>query len=287
LVAILGRTNTGKTTLLNRLVGEKLAIVTPKPQTTRSRILGILTCEDAQILLLDTPGLHAGGKALNQALRRQAAEAAEDCEVGLLLLDPREGWGADHAELAARLSARGVPLVVAGNRCDLAECAAAPWPPPGSEASGARAWLRVSARTGEGLPELARVLAALLPEAPASYPPDQLSDRPVRFLAAELVREAAFEQLAQELPYALAVEVVEFDESRPDLVRIRANLLLERASQKPIVVGKGGAVIKAIGQGARPEIERLLGTRVHLELWVKVEPTWSRRPGRLKALGYR
>jgi GTP-binding protein Era len=285
--AILGRTNTGKSTLLNRLVGEKLAIVSPKPQTTRSRILGILTRDDAQLLLLDTPGLHAGGKALNQALHQQVAEATEDCDVALLLLDPRDGWGADHAELAARLRARGVPLVAAGNRCDVPECAAAAWPPPGSEASGVCAWVRVSARTGEGVPELVVALVARLPEAPAAYPPDQLSDRPLRFLAAELVREAAFAALEQELPYALAVEIVEFDESRADLVRIRANLLVERASQKPIVVGKGGAVIKAIGQAARAEIERLLGTRVHLELWVKVEPTWSRRPGRLKALGYR
>jgi GTP-binding protein Era len=286
-VAILGRTNTGKSTLLNRLVGEKLAIVSPKPQTTRSRILGILSRDDAQLLLLDTPGLHAGGKPLNRALHQQVAEAIEDCDAGLLVLDPRHGWGADHAELAARLRERGVPLVAAANRCDLPECATAPWPPPGGEASGVAAWLRVSARTGEGLAELVEALVARLPEAPASYPPDQLSDRPLRFLAAELVREAAFEQLAQELPYALAVEVVEFDESRDDLVRIRANLLVERASQKPIVVGNGGAVIKAIGQRARHEIERLLGNRVHLELWVKVEPTWSRRPKRLAALGYR
>jgi GTP-binding protein Era len=287
LVAILGRTNTGKSTLLNRLLGEKLAIVSPKPQTTRSRILGILTREDAQLLLLDTPGLHAGGKPLNRALHQQAAEAAEDCDVALLLLDPREGWRADSAELAAQLHARGVPLVVAANRCDVPEAAVAPWPPSGSEASGVGAWLRISARTGEGLAELVDALAARLPEAPAAYPADQLSHRPLRFLAAELVREAAFAALEQELPYALAVEIVEFDESRADLVRIRANLLVERASQKPIVVGMGGAMIKAIGQAARAEIERLLGTRVHLELWVKVEPTWSRRPKRLAALGYR
>ena len=129
-------------------------------------------------------------------------------------------------------------------------------------------------------------LVAVLPESPSLYPEDELSDRPLRFLAAELVREAAFETLAQELPYSLAVEVVDFDESRTDLVRIRANLLVERASQKQIVIGRGGEVVKKIGVRARREIEKLVGGKVHLELWVKVEPKWSKRPGRLKSLGY-
>jgi GTP-binding protein Era len=127
---------------------------------------------------------------------------------------------------------------------------------------------------------------ALLPESPPLYPEDELSDRPMRFLAGELVREAAFDVLEQELPYALAVEVVEYDEKRPELVRIRANLLVERASQKQIVIGRGGRVVKTIGIRARREIEKLVGGKVHLELWVKVEPKWSRRPNRLKSLGY-
>lgn len=283
-VALLGRPNAGKSTLLNRLLGQKLAIVTPKPQTTRSRLLGILTLPGAQLMLLDTPGLHAGAQPLNLALHEMADEAARDCDVAVLLVDLGRGWEEPHAALWKQLRERGTPVVLAGTRSDRPEAAAAEWPPAGVE--GAAAVLRVSARTGEGLEALREAIVAQLPRSPAYYPEDELSDRPLRFLAAELVRESAFEELAQELPYALAVEVVEFDESRGDLARIRADLIVERASQKRIVVGRGGAVVKRIGMGARREIEKLLGTRVHLDLWVKVEPGWSRRPRRLRDLGY-
>jgi GTP-binding protein Era len=280
-VAILGRPNAGKSTLLNRLLGEKLAIVTPKPQTTRSRILGILTRPDAQILFVDTPGLHAGGKALNLALNEQVAEAADDCDVALLLVDLTGSWGEDHAQLLARLRERGAPTLVVGAKSDLPRARNLVWPPPGAESA-----LTVSARSGEGIEALLAAVVERLPVSPPLYPGDALSDRPLRWLVAEEIREAAFQTLSQELPYALAVEVVEFDESRPELVKIRANLLVERASQKAIVIGKGGAAIKRIGVRARPAIERLLDTRVHLALWVKVEPKWAKRPQRLKQLGY-
>ena len=284
LVAILGRPNAGKSTLLNHLLGEKLAIVTAKPQTTRSRILGILTRPNAQLLLLDTPGMHESERALNRALNEQVDEAATDCDVALVLVEPRTGWQDDHAALVERLIARGTPVVCALTKADAGDGLRGAWPPQGVK--GVDAWLRVSARSGEGIDALLDALIARLPEAPALYPDDQLSDRPLRFLAAELVREAAFEVLAQELPYALAVEVVEFDEKDPAITRIRANLVIERASQKPIVIGKGGAVIKKIGTRARKEIERLLGGKVHLALWVKIEPKWQKRPKRLESLGY-
>jgi GTP-binding protein Era len=283
-VAILGRPNAGKSTLLNRLLGEKLAIVTAKPQTTRSRILGILTLENAQIMIFDTPGMHSGEKALNAAMNKLVEETADDCDVALLLVDPGEGWGSDHDEIAAALGARGQPFIAVGTKDDLPAARRADWPPPGSGAAAAA--LRVSARTGEGVDELLREIVGRLPESPPLYPADEISDRPLRFLAAELVREAAFEELSQELPYELAVEVVEFDEKSAGLVRIRADLLLERESQKKIVIGAGGAVIKRIGTRARREIEKLLGERVHLDLWVKREPRWTRRPKRLKSLGY-
>jgi GTP-binding protein Era len=282
--ALLGRPNAGKSTLLNRLLGEKLAIVTARPQTTRSRLLGILQHGPAQILLLDTPGVHAGRRRLDAALNRLVAEAADDCDVALLLADPAGGFGADLEALRARLAGRGTPVLLVGTKYDQPASAAAPWPPPG--AGPAAACLRVSARSGEGIPALLDAVAARLPESPPLYPTDQLSDRPLRFLAAELVREAAFEALEQELPYALAVEVVEWDESRGDLMRIRANLLLERASQRRIAIGAGGAMIKRIGTRARQELERLLARKVHLELFAKLEPRWSRSPNRLKSLGY-
>ena len=282
--ALLGRPNAGKSTLLNRLLGEKLAIVSARPQTTRSRLLGIVQHGAAQILLLDTPGVHAGRRRLDAALNQLVAEAADDCDVACLLADPAAGLGPDLVGLLRRLLARGKPALLVATKVDRPASAAAPWPPPGVGAEVPA--LRVSARTGEGVPALLDAIAARLPESPPLYPPDQLSDRPLRFLAAELVREAAFEALDQEIPYALAVEVVEWDESRPGRVRIRAELIVERVSQRRIAIGAGGAMIKRIGGEARREIERWLGAKVHLELWVKVDPRWSRSPKRLKSLGY-
>ena len=282
-VAILGRPNAGKSTLLNHLLGEKLAIVSAKPQTTRSRILGIVNREHAQILLYDTPGMHESPKALNIALNELVDEAARDCDLVLLLVDPYLGWGEDHTDLLRRMQARPCPVLIVSTKGDLhnrdADALSAAVP------DDAHIW-RISARTGKGVEALIAEVASRLPESPPLYPVDQISDRPMRFLAAELVREAAFDVLSQELPYALAVEVIEYDESREDLLKIRADLLVERATQKQIVIGKGGQNIKRIGIRSRHEIERLTGSKVHLDLWVKVEPKWSKRPKRLKSLGY-
>ena len=283
--ALLGRANAGKSTLLNRLLGEKLAIATARPQTTRCRLLGILPHGAAQILLVDTPGLHGGARRrLDAALNRLVEQAADACDVGVLLIDPAAGWGPELEALHARLAARRKPVLLVGTKLDLPAAASAPWPPAG--AAPVAAALRVSARTGAGIPELLDAIAERLPEGPWLYPADEISDRPLRFLAAELVREAAFEALEQEVPYSLAVEVVEWDETREDLVRIRANLLVERESQRGIAIGAGGAMIKRIGTQARRELEQLLGRRVHLALWAKVEPGWSRSEKRLRSLGY-
>ena len=281
IVAILGRPNAGKSSLLNAILGEKIAIVCDKPQTTRSRILGIKTQPGAQMVFVDTPGLHSSERAFNAILNRQAREAGDGCDVALVLFDLLAGFRDDHAALVEHLATRGTPTLVAGTKIDRAGAREAPFPPPGVAHA-----FRISAHSGEGLPALLDALCAQLPESPPLYPEDDLSDRPLRFLAAELVREAATDALEQELPYALAVEIEEFDESRSDLVRIRANLIVERASQKRIVIGEGGRQIKQIGIRARGEIEKLVGARVHLELWVKVEPGWTKRPARIKSLGY-
>jgi GTPase len=280
-VAILGRPNAGKSSLLNAILGEKLAIVCDKPQTTRSRILGIKNRPGAQLLFFDTPGLHDSARTLNAILNRQAQEAGNDCDVALILYDLLGSFGEDHAALLARLRERETPVIVVGTKLDRAGAREAAFPPPGAEL----AW-RVSSRSGEGIDELLDAIAERLPESPPLYPEDDVSDRPLRFLAAELVREAATDALDQELPYALAVEIEEFDESRAELVKIRANLIVERASQKKIVIGEAGRRIKQIGIRARREIEKLVEVQVHLELWVKVEPRWTKRPARIKALGY-
>ncbi len=283
-VALLGRPNAGKSTLLNALVGQKLAIVTPKAQTTRSRLLGIATLPHAQLLLVDTPGWHAGSKALHVALNRLAEEAGRGCDVAAVLVDLEFGWGAVETTLAHAAASHGASVLAVGNKSDLAKAGKRAWPPPAE--AGCAEVLTLCARTGAGVDAFVAACVARLPLSAPLYTGDELSDRPVRFLAAELVREAAFCELDQELPYSLAVQVIEFDEKRADLVRIRADLLVERASQKKIVIGAGGAMLKRIGIRARLEIEQLLGTRVHLELWVKLEPGWAKRPNRLKSLGY-
>jgi len=281
IVALLGRPNAGKSTLLNRWLGEHLAIVTPRPQTTRCRILGILSLPGAQVLVLDTPGLVAGRKGLlDQRMRKAVADAIHDCDVALLLVDPARGWGAPEEELRGLLA--DTPAFLVGTKADLPLEAGTPGP-PGSWTGPAA---RISARTGEGCEDLLERVVTRLPEGPPFYPEDQLTDRPLRFLAAEYVREAAFEALAEEVPYGVAVEVEAFDESRPDLARIRARLLGAREAHKPIAVGAGGRTVREIGSRARRGLEELLARRVHLELRVKVDRTWSRRPKRLKSLGY-
>jgi len=283
-VAILGPPNAGKSTLMNALLGEKLAIVSARPQTTRSRILGIHSEAGAQIVFVDTPGRHTGAKPLNLALNEAVGEAAAGCDLAMVLVDLSRGWEPVHDSLVADLEARRAPFLLVATKQDLAPGAGDPWP----EATGQRAVarLRVSARTGEGLDALRSALVLALPESPPLYPEDELTDRPVRWLAAELVREAVFEELGQELPYQIAVDVVDFDESRPDLVRIRALILVLRDSQKRIVVGAGGAVVKAIGVKARRQIEALVGSKVHLELRVKVDPRWLKSRTRIRSLGY-
>jgi len=285
LVTLLGRPNAGKSTLLNHLLGEKIAAVTPKPQTTRSQLMGIVTREGSQILLLDTPGLHEGSKPLDIAMRDAVTRATEDCDVAVLLIDAAAGYEPVHAEWLARFSARGVPVLLVATQIDRPECARATWPPPQTETAAAT--LRISARTGAGVDAFVAEILSRLPEGPPHFPADQLTDRPMRFVAAEFVREAAFLELSQELPYRLAVDLIEFDEKDPLLTRIRANLLVERDSQKRIAIGTGGERVRAIGTRARRDIERLLGHQVYLDLRVKVDPAWAKQAKRLKSLGYR
>jgi len=288
-VGILGPPNAGKSTLLNALLGEKLAIVTHRPQTTRSRILGIDSRPEAQILFQDTPGLHEGTRPLNEAINAAVAEAARDCDLALLLVDRRRGWTKAHAALQAQLVAAGTPWLLVGTKQDRLPAKADPrtWPPP--EATGALDVCSVSALRGEGLEALREAIVARLPQSPPLHPADALTDRPLRWLAGELVREALFEELEQELPHASAVEVTAFEEPEQEggVTRIEANVLVARSSQKRIVIGSGGAVIKRIGTRARREIEQLVGGRVHLELWVKIDPRWLANQRRIEELGYR
>jgi GTP-binding protein Era len=274
-VAVLGRPNAGKSTLLNALLGEKLAITSHRAQTTRSRILGVLTLPEAQILLHDTPGVHRGQSRFNLAMTDAALAAARDADVRLLLLDSGATW--DQPE--ERLAELDPPILLVRTKRDLGA------PPPLSQAGRFTDVLEVSAETGLGLEPLIERIVGLLPESPALYPDDYLTDRPLRFLAAEQIREVAFEMLRDEVPYSLAVEVEEWKEDDA-AVRVRANLLVERESHKGIVVGVGGSMLKRLGSEARRRLADLVGRPVHLNLWVKADRNWSKRLKRARELGY-
>jgi GTP-binding protein Era len=273
--ALLGRPNAGKSTLLNALVGEKLAIVAARAQTTRGRLLGVLTRPGLQIALVDTPGVHRGQAIFNRAMNESALRAGREADVRCLLFECGASWD----EPEERIAALPAPLVLVRTQRDRAE----PSPVPGLERFAEV--VEVSALTGQGLEALIAALARSLPLSPPLFDASYLTDRPLRFLAAEQIREVAFERLEQELPYALAVEVEEWRETDED-IRIRANLLVSRDSQKGIVVGAGGRMIRDLGTEARRRIAERLGKAVHLALWVKTDRDWIKRPKRARELGY-
>jgi GTP-binding protein Era len=282
IVTVAGRPNAGKSTLLNRLVGEHLAITSPKPQSTRDRVVGIITDDATQIVLHDTPGLLAPSYALQSAMRATSLVALNDADVIVHLIDAAEGKIETLAEAAAVPAGRvpRAPVLLVLNKCDeLGE---------GRRSLFAREYpdaCLISARTGEGIPELLARIRAMLPEHPFYYDAEDLSTQQLRFFAAEMVRETALEQLDDEVPYSIACEIEEFRETRSP-VYIRAVLHVERDSQKRILIGAGGARIKSIGRDARVKIERLVGGAVFLDLWVKVLPNWRRDSAALRRLGY-
>ena len=270
-VALAGRPNVGKSTLLNALVGEHLAIVAPKPQSTRMPVVGLLTRDDAQFIFTDSPGLLEPEYKLHEAMRTAALRAIADAEV-IAYLHPLAEYPAPPLAQVARLAGPPcAPVVTVYTKADLAA--------PRADV------LAVSAVTGAGLDTLLAALRAHIPEGPFHYDPEELATQPLRFFAAEFIREAAFEQLHEELPYSVACEIDEFREGA-DPVYIRAVVYVERDSQKGIVIGEGGRAIKALGAAARAKIETLLGQRVFLDLHVKVLPKWRRHEPSLKRLGY-
>ena len=288
-VAILGRPNAGKSTLLNALVGEHLAAVSPKVQTTRHRIPGFWTDGDTQIVFVDTPGLLEPGYALQDAMMETARTALDGVDAAYWLVDHDEPSDLEKTLLAG-LARREVPLFLLLTKADQVPAAkllsreerwgaAAPW----------RRVLRVAAPTGEGLETLLEATREILPAQSFFYPADQLTDLSLRFLAAELVREACYEELGQEIPYSVHVTVDDWREpvGVGETTAIRATIHVERESQKGIVIGGRGGRLKAIGTRARQEIEALVGGPVYLTLWVKVRKRWSRREADLRQFGYR
>jgi GTP-binding protein Era len=278
--------------LLNRLLGQKVAIATAKPQTTRHRILGVLTDKFCQIVFCDTPGVHRSDKLLNAAMVARAQAALADADVGLWVVDARRR-GPEHQAALEMVLGRGVkPLAAVLNKCDLAvreelDALAVEI----REAVAPQALLEISAKTGQGLVELKKVLAALLPEAPPPYPEDALTDQTLRDLAAEFVREAVFELTREEVPYSTAVTIDEFlepddPEASDALYRISATIHVEKETQKKVMIGRKGEMLKNVGRRARLSLEDLLEARVFLSLFVRTTKDWSKSRRDLSDFGY-
>ena len=287
MVAIVGRPNVGKSTLLNHLLGQKLSITSRKPQTTRHQVLGVSTVEDTQLIYVDTPGMHLGqSKAINRAMNKAAASALNDVDLTLFLCD-RTKWTEEDEAVLELVGRQRTPVALVINKVDLMEQKNELL--PFTESLSARcefdAVFPVSALRAQGLNELADYVATQAPAGPHLFPEDQITDRSQRFLAAELVREKIVRQLGDELPYATAVEIEAFEQDERGILHINALILVEREGQKKILVGESGGRLKSIGTSARRDMERAFDSKVMLKLWVKVKSGWSDDIRALKTLG--
>ncbi|HNE25655.1 MAG TPA: GTPase Era [Pseudomonadales bacterium] len=286
MVAVVGRPNVGKSTLLNHLVGQKLCITSRKPQTTRHLILGIKSTENCQIIFVDTPGMHKGGKhAMNQRMNKSAAAVLHDVDIVLWVVD-RSVWTEEDEQVLQRLTATECPVILAINKTDKVEEKASLLPVISRyvELRSFLAVIPVSALQGTGLDVLEDVIAKHLPVSDFIYPEDQLTDKSERFFAAEIVREKIIRQLGEELPYQTAVEIEQFVDDA-GLLRIAALIIVEKEGQKKIVIGDGGERLKKIGQQARLDMEKMFGAKVMLKLWVKVRRGWADNERALNSLG--
>lgn len=286
-ISILGKPNVGKSSLMNQLVGEKLSIITSKAQTTRHRIFGIMSGDDFQVVFSDTPGVLHPKYALQNSMMRFVYQSFEDADVVLFVTDLYEKMDEEMEEVLERLSFLEVPVILVLNKLDLAK---------GSQAVDKMAYweelvkptdtIITSAMTGEGVPELFSKILHYLPVHPPYFDKDTLTDKSERFFAAEIIREKIFQNYKKEVPYSCEVVVTEFKEEE-DIIRIRAEIYVERQSQKGIIIGKGGEALKKVGMAARQDMETFFGKQVFLETFVKVSPDWRKNERQLKRFGYK
>ena len=293
-VALIGRPNVGKSTLVNQLIGDKIAITSPVAQTTRNRLRAILTTDEAQLILVDTPGIHKPHHLLGERLVRSARSAIGEVDQVLLLLEGNEAPGRGDAFIVQLLRQQPLPVQVLLNKWDLVpleqkDAADAAY----RELLGETDWPvhRCSALSGDGCPELVKAISSLMPEGPQLYPSDMVSDQPERLLMGELIREQVLLNTREEVPHSVAVSIDRIEEipakgKGNGRTAILATVLVERKSQKGILIGKGGSMLKTIGQGARLQMQTLIDGPVYLELFVKVVPDWRSKPARLAELGY-
>ena len=285
-VALIGAPNAGKSTLLNALVGSKVTIVSHKVQTTRALIRGITIVDRSQLIFVDTPGIFAPKRRLDRAMVTTAWSGAHEADLVGVLIDARKGLDEDNEAILERLAEVKPPAILILNKVDLvAKEVLLTLAQRANEKARFEATFMISALSGDGVADLKRWLASRVPGGPWLYPPDQMSDAPMRQLAAEITREKLFERLHQELPYHATVETEQWKDLRGNAVRIEQTIYVERESQRKIVLGKGGAAIKAIGEASRREIEKITEGKVHLFLFVKVREGWGNDPERYRGMG--
>ncbi|MBQ9288731.1 MAG: GTPase Era [Clostridia bacterium] len=284
-VTIVGRPNVGKSTLLNSMVGEKIAIVSDKPQTTRNRIMGVVTGEDWQMVFLDTPGIHNPRNRLGNYMMQSVRDAMDGMDCIVTMVDVTQIGNHDR-KIAEEMAAKSVPALLVLNKIDLiphekllellAEFKALPY----------KAMIPVSAKTGDGLDDLKREIVNILPEGPKYFPDDMMTDQPERLIVAEMIREKALLHLRDEVPHGIGVEILGITKESETLTEIHATIYCERDAHKGIIIGKHGSMLQTIGSEARTDIEKLMNTHINLKLWVKVREDWRNRIDDLRTLGY-
>jgi len=287
IITICGRPNVGKSTLTNTLAGEKIAIVSDKPQTTRNRITAVVNRGESQFVFLDTPGLHKARTRLGDYMVKVVKESVADVDGVMLLVEPIPHIGAPEAELIARIKTLGVPSMLVINKIDsiqkeelLAVMAAY------GQAHDWDAVMPISAQTGEGVEEMMGILEHWLPEGPQLFPEDMITDQPERQIMAEIVREKLLRSLDKEVPHGTAVEITKFSQRDNDIIDVHATIYCEKESHKGIIIGKGGAMLKKVSSRAREDMERFMGEKVYLETWVKVKENWRDNPAAIQNFGY-
>lgn len=284
-VTIIGRPNVGKSSLMNRMIGEKIAIVSSRPQTTRSRIMGVLSQADYQIVFLDTPGIHDPRTRLGEYMMHAVRDAMDGMDAVLVIFDVTHLTDND-LSIASEMKGKKVPVILALNKIDLASPENVLAVTAKAAEAGFDEIVPVSAKTGSGVDELIRCIRNQLPEGPRYFPDDMITDQPERILCAEIIREKALRHLRDEVPHGIGVEIMKIEQLSDRLTEINATVYCERAAHKGIIIGKNGAMLQTIGTEARTDIEKLLDTHVNLKLWVKVRPDWRNNVSDLKNLGY-
>jgi len=283
--AIVGRPNVGKSTMMNAMVGEKVAIVSNRPQTTRNRIMGVATEKDHQIVFLDTPGLHKPRTKLGEYMVKSVQDAMDGIDVLLVLVDVSDVGPQDRA-IVEEMAQRNVKKILVLNKTDIVDEARLMATIQSFSAEKYDAIVPISARTGKNMAQLRKLIVSFLPQGPKYFPDDMMTDQPERLICAEIIREKALRNLREEVPHGIGVEMMRIQKLSENMTEIHATIYCERASHKGIIIGKQGAMLRTIGAEARKDIENLLGTRINLQLWVKVREDWRNRMDDLRTLGY-